>query len=848
MSQEYTPVDWVDETPNTPGTLINKARLDQMQTAHHYADGFEEVDAVPTADPGVDYHKVVFCTADTTFYRWDGSAWVKDVDDTTKALLEAHEADHANPHVVTKAQVGLGNCDNTSDADKPVSTAQQTALDGKVAIIPVTSGVKFYSQSSGGTSLYQGTSSPVTGITSVPLRDSSGRVKTSAPSADDDTANKKYVDDADALKLNISAKVSAWQGTPDNDHIPTEKLVKDSLGDGSVTKIGTANVGGDLKPIKLVGGVPTAVTNDLMDLATEQTVTASKTYTNLQRFGQLRLATLREQTIGSGTSGSWRVMGKVVLTSGQNVRAKILALSNQSNRMAVGEAYIGYTSAKVEIYATSSFDAENIAINYDGAGNAIILMKTLYVYQSPRLFPIYVQKTDIVDSTAIDYSDTTTYSDVASFPYANTTYGTYTNLRLNTVTEATGTFSMQAANSNKVKNELDNYAPMVRTTGNQTIAGIKTFTSTPYTLIDSPDGVSIHLRNNNLTLADQTGGHNTSIAIRGASDALLARLRYRNGVMDSLPTRNFQVDLYDSSGTAHVFELCRLQNGVEYGPVLTTGAQTIAGAKTFSDNVTISKGTPTFILQDGVDITNTTPASNRYLSLDFRDKNGTSEASIFLGHYTNGAKDMAFNLVSENGSTANLHLFNTQAGTGYMTGPSRAYNASNTSDIVNISLLDAYTPMVRTTGNQRISGVKSAESFIKTSCHLRVTGTSKYEICRTGAVTDTTIYLLIHSRSNGSVMGRVTYTLNDDNTAITGFSKSFIGDATGSQTGKLYIHLEDGNIVLSIGNSSSMNNYFSVVLMGCYNGAGLDRFLDTDYYGRSTTSLVDANMSVVISS
>ena len=32
----------------------------------------------------------------------------------------------------TAAQVGLGNVDNTSDANKPVSTAQQTALDGKL--------------------------------------------------------------------------------------------------------------------------------------------------------------------------------------------------------------------------------------------------------------------------------------------------------------------------------------------------------------------------------------------------------------------------------------------------------------------------------------------------------------------------------------------------------------------------------------------------------------------------------------------------------------------------------------------------------------------------------------------
>lgn len=132
MTQKYTKVTWQDETTSQQGTLINAERLDQMQTAHHFADGFEEVDTAPTADPDVDYHKVVYCTADSTFYRWDGTQWVKDIDDDTKALLLAHEADHNNPHVVTKAQVGLGNVDNTADLDKPVSTAMQTALDAKV--------------------------------------------------------------------------------------------------------------------------------------------------------------------------------------------------------------------------------------------------------------------------------------------------------------------------------------------------------------------------------------------------------------------------------------------------------------------------------------------------------------------------------------------------------------------------------------------------------------------------------------------------------------------------------------------------------------------------------------------
>ena len=44
-------------------------------------------------------------------------------------------------------------------------------------------------------------------------------------------------------------------------------------------------------------------------------------------------------------------------------------------------------------------------------------------------------------------------------------------------TVATGTADTKAANGTKVKNELDNYAPMIRTTGNQTKSGILTLSS-----------------------------------------------------------------------------------------------------------------------------------------------------------------------------------------------------------------------------------------------------------------------------------------------------------------------------------------------------------------------------------
>lgn len=58
--------------------------------------------------------------------------------DTNLTALETkvnqHIANKSNPHTVTKAQVGLGNVNNTSDANKPVSTAQATAIaDAKAA-------------------------------------------------------------------------------------------------------------------------------------------------------------------------------------------------------------------------------------------------------------------------------------------------------------------------------------------------------------------------------------------------------------------------------------------------------------------------------------------------------------------------------------------------------------------------------------------------------------------------------------------------------------------------------------------------------------------------------------------
>lgn len=72
----------------------------------------------------------IFTTALKTAY--DGAViWIS----TNGSALIAHLTRTDNPHSVTKAQVGLSAVANTAPADLPISSATQTALDGKLSDI-----------------------------------------------------------------------------------------------------------------------------------------------------------------------------------------------------------------------------------------------------------------------------------------------------------------------------------------------------------------------------------------------------------------------------------------------------------------------------------------------------------------------------------------------------------------------------------------------------------------------------------------------------------------------------------------------------------------------------------------
>ena len=137
------------------------------------------------------------------------------------ADLTAHTGNNSNPHSVTKAQVGLGNVDNTSDANKPVSTATQTALNGKQDTISIPQYSAVIRNAAGTGAVTGGITYQVSaGSNTLMQRSSTGTTQVSTPTSSNDATTKAYVDAAYALKVNKAGDTMTGAITVDGDANP----------------------------------------------------------------------------------------------------------------------------------------------------------------------------------------------------------------------------------------------------------------------------------------------------------------------------------------------------------------------------------------------------------------------------------------------------------------------------------------------------------------------------------------------------------------------------------------------------------------------------------------------------
>lgn len=131
---------WDDDDNAFVEQLGASAALSDAQIKTQYENNADTNAYTDTEKSKLASITAIFTTALKTAYD-TASTWI--VTNGTNVLN--HLSNTSNPHSVTKTQVGLSNVDNTSDVNKPISNATQTALDDKVnkATLPVTIGFQF---------------------------------------------------------------------------------------------------------------------------------------------------------------------------------------------------------------------------------------------------------------------------------------------------------------------------------------------------------------------------------------------------------------------------------------------------------------------------------------------------------------------------------------------------------------------------------------------------------------------------------------------------------------------------------------------------------------------------------
>jgi hypothetical protein len=375
----------------------------------------------------------------------------------THAQIDTHIGSSSNPHSVTKTQVGLSNVDNTSDLNKPISTATQTALNAKQDTLISGTNIKTINSTSlvgSGNIDIGGAVDSVNGQTGVVVVD--------ADDIDDTSTTHKFTTSSDISKLagiESGAEVNNISDTNATDltdggettlHIHdsryyTESEVDTFLSGKQNTITNSDSITEGTTNLFLTSSERTKLTN------TSGTNTGDNA-TNTQYSG---LASSKQDTLVSGTNiktinsttllGSGDIAVEPTITAGTTAQYYRGDKTFQTlDKTAVGLGNVDNTSDSTKNSATATLTNKTIS----GTTNTISVIGTNFTIQ------------DAVDNTrqarfnagSISASATRTLSlpNVNSTIVARTSTDTLTNKRITKRTGTTTSSATPTINTNNV--------------------------------------------------------------------------------------------------------------------------------------------------------------------------------------------------------------------------------------------------------------------------------------------------------------------------------------------------------------------------------------------------------------
>jgi len=272
---------------------------------------------------------------------------------------------------IDKSMVGLGSVDNTTDAAKPVSTATQAALDLKANAGDVNSALALKAPlaSPTFTGTVSGINKSMVGLGSVDnTSDAAKPVSTATQAALDLKSNTTEVNTALDLKAPLASPTFSGTTTAAGYKIPNGTSSQYLMANGSVSSASATNLSsGTTGILPIASGGTGSSTKNFVDLTSNQTIAGGKTFTdNL---------TIKGMLLGSPAAGAQNTMlGTATFvygSPGDNNTAlgffTLSTLNGGSNNTAVGTNALRQTGT-----GGQGAGNRNTAVGSDALSNGLV--------------------------------------------------------------------------------------------------------------------------------------------------------------------------------------------------------------------------------------------------------------------------------------------------------------------------------------------------------------------------------------------------------------------------------------------------------------------------------------------